>query len=122
MLLSILIDLYSTGEVTLMDYKALGSRIRQQRKLMRMTQEELAAVSDVSTSYIGHIERGIKRCSLETLVCICNALDISPNALLRDSLNRVPSDREQDLSPEIRAMLNDITNVLREHNKKFDNL
>lgn len=105
-----------------MDYKALGSRIRQQRKLMRMTQEELAAVSDVSTSYIGHIERGIKRCSLETLVCICNALDISPNALLRDSLNRVPSDREQDLSPEIRAMLNDITNVLREHNKKFDNL
>lgn len=105
-----------------MDYKALGSRIRQQRKLMRMTQEELAAVSDVSTSYIGHIERGIKRCSLETLVCICNALDISPNALLRDSLNRAPSDREQDLSPEIRAMLNDIANVLREHNKKGDNL
>ena len=104
-----------------MDYKTLGSRIRQQRKLMRMTQEELAAVSDVSTSYIGHIERGIKRCSLETLVCICNALDVSPNALLRDSLNHVSSDREQDLSPQARAMLQGIVNVLREHDKNFQN-
>ncbi len=98
-----------------MDYKALGLRIRQQRKTMHMTQEELASVSDVSTSYIGHIERGIKRCSLETLVCICNALDISPNCLLQDSLTRVPADLDSDLSPRARAVLDDIAKIIREN-------
>lgn len=101
-----------------MDYKALGHRIRQQRKLMKMTQEDLASVSDVSTSYIGHIERGIKRCSLETLICICNALDITPNALLQDSLDRPAAEPEMELSPANRAVLKDIVKVLREHEKR----
>lgn len=101
-----------------MDYKALGRRIRQQRKMMKMTQEELASVSNVSTSYIGHIERGIKRCSLETLICICNALDVAPNHLLQDSLTRRPIDRDQDLSPRTRAMLEDIAQVLHEHDQR----
>ena len=98
-----------------MDYKALGIRIRQQRKLMKMTQEELASVSDVSTSYIGHIERGIKRCSLETLICICNALNTPPNALLQDSLNHPPEEPDMGLSPKSRAMMDGILQVLREH-------
>lgn len=107
-------------EVIPLDYKSLGQRIRQQRKLMKMTQEELASMSDVSTSYIGHIERGIKRCSLETLICICNALDTPPNNLLQDSLTHPPAESGPDLSPSARAMLNDIIDVLREHDKKED--
>lgn len=100
------------------DYKALGQRIRFQRKLVKMTQEELASVSDVSTSYIGHIERGIKRCSLETLVCICNALDVSPNSLLQDSLPDLHIEPALDLSPKSRAMLSGIIQVLREYDTK----
>ena len=42
-----------------MDYEALGKRVRQQRKLANMTQSQLAAAIQVSTSYIGHFERGI---------------------------------------------------------------
>lgn len=103
-----------------MDYKALGHRIRQQRKLMKMTQEELASVSDVSTSYIGHIERGIKHCSLETLICICNALDIPPNSLLQDSLEHPPVEPELDLSPNARSMLNGIVKVLKEHDTQSE--
>lgn len=101
------------------DYKALGQRIRKQRKLMDMTQEELASVSDVSTSYIGHIERGIKRCSLETLVCISNALDISPNSLLQDSLSAIPFELETNLSPRSRALLHSFLQLLQENDKKF---
>ena len=103
-----------------MDYKALGQRIRQQRKLMEMTQEELASVSDVSTSYIGHIERGIKHCSLETLVCICNALNIPPNSLLQDSLVNPPMETELELSPNARSLLSGIVKVLKEHDSKDD--
>lgn len=102
-----------------MDYEALGLRIRQQRKLMKMTQEELASVSDVSTSYIGHIERGIKHCSLETLICICNALHIPPNSLLQDSLAQPLVHTDVELSPVSRALLDDIVSVLEEHDKKI---
>ena len=103
-----------------MDYEALGQRIRQQRKLMKMTQEELASVSDVSTSYIGHIERGIKRCSLETLICICNSLQIAPNSLLQDSLDQALIQSNLDLSPASLALLDDIVHVLEEHDKRIN--
>lgn len=107
-------------KVIKVDYKALGQRIRHQRKLMNMTQEELASVSDVSTSYIGHIERGIKRCSLETLVCISNALDISPNSLLQDSLDSIPFELETNLAPRSRSLLHSFLQILQENDKKFD--
>ena len=105
-----------------MDYEALGQRIRQQRKLMKMTQEDLAAVSDVSTSYIGHIERGIKHCSLETLICICNSLHIAPNALLQDSLDQPLIQVNAELSSISRELLENIVHVLEEHDKKIKNL
>ena len=38
-----------------MDYEALGKRIRSQRKLLGMTQEELSEKVGVSCSFIGHI-------------------------------------------------------------------
>ena len=105
-----------------MDYEALGQRIRQQRKLMKMTQEELASVSDVSTSYIGHIERGIKHCSLETLICICNSLHIPPNALLQDSLAQPLVQADVELSPVSRSLLDEFLVVLKEHDKKIKEL
>lgn len=97
-----------------MDYKALGYRIRQQRKLLNMTQEDLAAASNVSTSYIGHIERGIKHCSLETIIDICNALNVTPDVLLKDSLGIDEVRNNEDLSSASRSLLNDIANILRE--------
>ena len=102
-----------------MDYQAFGQRIRQQRKLMKMTQEELAAIADVSTSYIGHIERGIKHCSLDTLICICNSLNIPPNSLLQDSLDRTLVQSNMELSPISRELLDNIVHVLEEHDKKL---
>ena len=105
-----------------MDYEALGLRIRQQRRIMKMTQEDLASVSDVSTSYIGHIERGIKHCSLETLICLCNSLHIAPNSLLQDSLEQPLHQPELDLTPASRELLDDFIEVLKEHDKKLKEL
>lgn len=98
-----------------MDYSALGQRIRQQRKLMNMTQEDLAAAANVSTSYIGHIERGIKHCSLDTLIYLCDALKITPNTLLQDSLENPPVDLDADLSPKARNIVTSLLNALREN-------
>lgn len=100
-----------------MDYEALGLRIRNRRKSLKMTQEELASASDVSTSYIGHIERGLKHCSLETLIAICNTLKISPDFLLRDSLGEAPAFQDETLSAKSLDLLNGIVHLLREQDK-----
>ena len=98
-----------------MDFEALGKRIRQQRKTLKMTQSELAKAIGVSTSYIGHIERGLKHCSLETIVALSNILHITPDILLQDSLQNTLSERSSELPVKTRAMLNDILNILREY-------
>jgi transcriptional regulator with XRE-family HTH domain len=49
-----------------------------------MTQEDLAAVLDMSPTHISVIERGVKAPKLETLVNIANALQVSTDMLLQD--------------------------------------
>ena len=57
------------------DYMALGSRVRECRQTMDMTQGQLARYAGVTASFIGHIERGEKKASLETLVRIAEVLN-----------------------------------------------
>lgn len=51
----------------LLDYVAIGVRVRELCLVHGYTQESLAEATDVSTSFIGHIEHGEKKCSLETM-------------------------------------------------------
>ena len=74
-----------------MDYEALGRRVRMQRKLLGITQEELSERVGVSCSYIGLIERGDRKLSIETLVSLAEALRISCDNLLQDSLKNTMS-------------------------------
>jgi transcriptional regulator with XRE-family HTH domain len=69
-------------EVYGMDYSALGKRVRIRRKALGLTQEKLAEIVDVSTSFIGHIERGTRKLSVETLYELCKALDVSADYLM----------------------------------------
>lgn len=71
-----------------MDYTDIGRRIRIQRRYLNMTQGELAKRIGVSASYIGHLERGTRQASLETLVMLANELDVSTDYLLSLSLKR----------------------------------
>lgn len=41
-----------------MDRKLLGKRIREERMRIGLTQEQIAEYIDVSTTYIGLVERG----------------------------------------------------------------
>ena len=70
----------------IMDYKTLGLRIKSERVKKELTQALLAERVDVSTAFIGQIERGERKFSVENLVAICNALSVSVDYLLRDSL------------------------------------
>ena len=70
-----------------MNYELLGRKIRQQRKEKKYTLEQLAEKLDVSTTFIGQIERAKGIPSLETLVKIANALETSTDSLLFGDLN-----------------------------------
>lgn len=60
---------------------AVGDYIKMYRK---QTQEDLAEIADVSPDTISSIERGKNVASCLTLVKICNALNTTPNHILKD--------------------------------------
>ena len=101
-----------------MDYKGLGRRIRQQRIVFNMTQEELAEKSGISCSFVGHIERGEKKASVETVVALCNAMDISPSVLLQDSLSDAVMRSQLSFDRENQDLMEGLMHVLREHSQK----
>ena len=69
-----------------MDYILLGQRIRHYRHAKKLTQEQLAERVDISPSFLGHIERGSRIASLETVMKFCEVLDVTPNKLLSNVL------------------------------------
>lgn len=71
----------------MIDYKDIGQRIRDIRRNKGLTQGELAEQLGISTSFVGHIERGGRVASLETLIAICNTLKVNPQYLLAGSLD-----------------------------------
>ena len=101
-----------------MDYRKLGMRVRQQRELNEWTQGELAKRVGVSSSFIGHIERGEKKASVETVVALCNALEISPSVLLQDSLSEGVMRSQLTFERENQDLMEGLMHVLREHSQK----
>lgn len=71
-----------TAEVITLDYVQLGQRVRISRMAAGLTQERLAERINVSTSFVGHIERGTRRLSVETLHRLCVVLGVSSDYLL----------------------------------------
>lgn len=69
-----------------MDYTKFGHRVRQRRKELKYTQEQLAKMCRLSLSFLGHIERGTRKASIDTLILLANALKVDANYLLSDSL------------------------------------
>ena len=67
-----------------MDLKVVGQRIKEAREAKNLTQEELAALVDLSSTHVSVIERGLKVTKLDTFVAIANALDVSADTLLVD--------------------------------------
>lgn len=64
----------------------LGKRIREERLRLNLTQEKLAEDVDLTTAYIGQIERGERNLTLEKLVAVANRLGVSVDYLLSDSV------------------------------------
>ncbi len=56
--------------------KQLGQRIRELRRILSLTQEELAARAQISVSFLSMMERGDRVPHLETLAKLADALRV----------------------------------------------
>ena len=65
---------------------ALGKRIRERRKKLKLSQSTLADLIDCEPTYVSYIENGKRSMSLETLINVANALETTADELLKDSL------------------------------------
>jgi len=57
-------------------YLQVGSRVKEVREQLGMTQEKLAFKSGIHPSFLSHIERGTKKASLETIEKLASALGV----------------------------------------------
>ena len=64
----------------------IGKRIREERQHLNLTQERLAEDVDLTTAYIGQVERGERNLTIENLIKVANRLGVTVDYLLSDAL------------------------------------
>ena len=86
-----------------MEYVLLGQRIRTARLAAGLSQEQLAEIVGLTSQHISHTEVASTKVSLPSLVKIANALHISVDKLLSDSLY----DSKPHLLDDVHSMFSD---------------
>ncbi len=66
----------------MLDNKAIGQRIRQERERLGLSRQEFAELIALSDYYIGQLERGERQMSLNVLVNIADSLHLSLDYLI----------------------------------------
>ena len=81
-----------------LDYRAIGKRIKIARIKSDMNQEKLAELVGVSPTHMSNIETGTTRVSLQTIVRLANALSVSVDDLLCDSVIKAKVQFEREIA------------------------
>jgi transcriptional regulator with XRE-family HTH domain len=63
--------------------RELGTRVRQRRKALGLSQEQLGEVCELHRTYIGQIERGEVNVSMRNLVAVAEGLGIDVGELVQ---------------------------------------
>ena len=79
-------------------YKHIGRRIRKERERAGLSQAQLAELADSSIQYISLIETAKKKASLQMLLRIAEALDVSVDQLLPVNLPNRQYSYDEELS------------------------
>jgi transcriptional regulator with XRE-family HTH domain len=82
-------------------YREVGGKIRAKRHQLGLTLEDLAELADLPASYIGQIERGVKKASLRSIAELAKGLGVSVGSLFAA---RGPK-KNSDLAERLDALL-----------------
>ena len=83
--------------VTVVNYRLIGKRIKEVRHQQKMTQATLADMTDLSISYISHIETAGKHASLDSLIRIADSLGVTVDELLNGNQLHNPTEYQTDI-------------------------
>lgn len=109
-----------------MKLDTIGKNIRKFREIKKLRQEDLAEKTDLTTNYIGMIERGEKIPSLETFINILNSLGVSADMGLSDVLDNgytvkdsLLNEKLEKLVPEDRNRIYEVIDTMMKHSKQI---
>lgn len=109
-----------------MKLDTIGKNIRKFREIKKLRQEDLAEKTDLTTNYIGMIERGEKIPSLETFIDILNSLGVSADMVLSDVLDNgykvkdsLLNEKLEKLVPEDRNRIYEVIDTMMKHSKQI---
>lgn len=109
-----------------MKLDTIGKNIRKFREIKKLRQEDLAEKTDLTTNYIGMIERGEKIPSLETFINILNSLGVSADMVLSDVLDNgytvkdsLHNEKLEKLVPEDRNRIYEVIDTMMKHSKQI---
>lgn len=107
------------------DLKVLGEKVRKERKLAGLTQEQLAERCHVSTKHIANIEKGSMNPSYEILLAIARVLPVSLDALITPGMGKTEIELKEfnriylSCPEAVRETLMDSTRTLAKHLTEF---
>ena len=93
---------------------ALGKRIQIQRKRKGMSQFAFSERIDKTPTFVSYVENGNKSMSLDTFIDVVNALETTPNELLKESFNSYNTTDTVSISTEIGECSDDEKRLLVE--------
>ena len=109
-----------------MKLDTIGKNIRKFREIKKLRREDLAEKTDLTTNYIGMIERGEKIPSIETIIKILNSMGVSADM----DLSEVPdngytvkdsllNEKLEKLVPEDRNRIYEVIDTMMKHSKQI---
>ncbi len=90
-------------EVNYIDFKALGNKLREIRNSKGLTQEYVATIANVNVSHISNIENNRVKISLQTLMLVCNALDVTIDFVLSKEYAPTTSVLDNEILKELNS-------------------
>ena len=110
-----------------MNYDVIGKNIRKYRIAKKLSQQALAEKVDLSTTYIGMVERGEKTLSLEAFIAVVNALEVTADMLLSELIqsggyevkNSLLNEKLMTVEESDRIKIYDVIDTMIKHSKRI---
>ncbi len=102
----------------------IGKRLYKRRKEMKLTQEKMAELLEMSASFYRAVEGGRKRISIEKILLVYERTGMSPDYLLagedmaEKAVMEIFKDCPERKQPALEQVLSDLTEILEQESMK----
>lgn len=98
----------------------IGDRLRECRKLNKLTQEEISSLLDISVKHYSEVERGIAGLSIDNWIEVSNILNTTLDYLLKgieENESVIVNNMFQNITQHEKDTLINIINLVKNYHK-----